>query len=124
VSFNTREGYAGGIEPVRVAVRITSAHNPKISIEEPENLLESSTMNAKHAWTALTAGVLAYEILCKDGELLSERVDQWLLSRPILTRAVIAALALHLGNAVPQRYDVVSLGFSVIRRGKVLLAVA
>jgi len=25
---------------------------------------------------------------------------------------------------VPQRYDVVSLGFSVIRRGKVLLAVA
>jgi hypothetical protein len=43
-------------------------------------------------------------------------VDEWLVSKPILTRAAIAAVALHLGNAVPKRYDVVSLGFQVIRR--------
>ena len=73
-------------------------------------------MNARHAWTLLAAGVLGYEIACKDGQLLSECVDEWLVSKPILTRAAIAAVALHLGNAVPKRYDVVSLGFQVIRR--------
>lgn len=73
-------------------------------------------MNAKQAWALLAAGVLGYELVCEDGQLLSECVDGWLASRPILTRAAIAALALHLGNALPQRYDVVSLGFQAIRR--------
>ena len=73
-------------------------------------------MNARQAWALMAAGVLGYEVVCDDGQLLSEGVDEWLASRPILTRAAIAALALHLGNAVPQRYDVVSLGFQVIRR--------
>jgi hypothetical protein len=73
-------------------------------------------MNAKQAWALMAAGVLSYEVLCKDGQLLSEGVDEWLVSRPILTRATIAALALHLGNAVPERYDVVSLGFKAMRR--------
>jgi hypothetical protein len=72
-------------------------------------------MNAKQAWALMAAGVLSYEVLCKDGQLLSEGVDEWLVSRPILTRATIAALALHLGNAVPERYDVVSLGFKAMR---------
>lgn len=73
-------------------------------------------MNAKQAWTVLAAGVLSYEIYCKDGELLSDCVDKWLVSRPVLTRAVIAALSLHLANALPARCDVVSLGFFGIRR--------
>jgi hypothetical protein len=73
-------------------------------------------MNARQAWALLAAGVLGYEVVCKDGQLLSECVDEWLMSRPILTRAVIAALALHLGNALPARCDVVSLGFMAIRR--------
>lgn len=72
-------------------------------------------MSAKQAWVILTAGVLSYEIACRDGQLLSEGVDDWLISRPILTRAAIAAMALHLGNAVPKRYDIVSLGFQVLR---------
>jgi len=45
-------------------------------------------------------------------------VDEWLVSRPVLTRAIIAALALHLGNMLPVRYDVVSLGFFVMRKAK------
>jgi hypothetical protein len=73
-------------------------------------------MNARQAWALLAAGVLGYEVVCRDGQLLSECVDEWLMSRPILTRAVIAALALHLGNALPARFDVVSLGFMAIRR--------
>jgi len=77
----------------------------------------AQAMNARQAWALLAAGVLGYEVVCKDGQLLSECVDEWLASRPILTRAAIAATALHLGNAVPERYDVVSLGFQAIRRG-------
>jgi hypothetical protein len=73
-------------------------------------------MNARQAWALIAAGVLGYEVVCKDGQLLSQCVDEWLASRPILTRAAIAALALHLGNAIPERYDVVSLGFQAIRR--------
>ena len=77
----------------------------------------AQAMNARQAWALMAAGVLGYEVVCKDGQLLSECMDEWLVSRPIPTRAAIAALALHLGNAVPQRYDVVSLGFQAIRRG-------
>jgi hypothetical protein len=73
-------------------------------------------MNPRQAWALQAAGVLGYEVVCKDGQLLSECVDDWLISRPILTRAAIAALALHLGNAFPERYDGVSLGFQAIRR--------
>ncbi|HEY6576069.1 MAG TPA: hypothetical protein VI029_14295 [Mycobacterium sp.] len=75
-------------------------------------------MNAKQAWALLATGVLSYEFYCKDGELLSECVDGWLDCRPLLTRAVIAALALHLGNLLPARYDVVSLGFFAMRKAK------
>jgi hypothetical protein len=73
-------------------------------------------MNARQAWALMAAGVLGYELVCKNGQLLSECVDEWLVSTPILTRAAIAALALHLGNAVPKRYDVVSVAFQAIRR--------
>jgi hypothetical protein len=79
-------------------------------------LSRAHTMNARQAWALVAAGVLGYEVFCKDGQLLSECVDEWLSSRPFLTRAAIAALALHLGNAVPERYDVVALGFQAIRR--------
>jgi hypothetical protein len=73
-------------------------------------------MSARQAWALIAAGVLGYEVVCKDGQLLSECVDEWLISKPILTRAAIAALALHLGNAIPERYDVVSLGCQAVRR--------
>jgi hypothetical protein len=79
-------------------------------------------LSAKQAWAALAAGVLAYELTCNEGELLSEGVDEWLSTRPLLTRTVIAALALHLGNAVPPRIDPISVGFHGIRRGSRSLA--
>ena len=81
-------------------------------------------MSAKQAWVILTAGVLSYEIACREGELLSEGVDDWLISRPVLTRAAIAAMALHLGNAVPKRFDVVALGFQVLRQSSRSLVTA
>lgn len=81
-------------------------------------------MNAKQAWVVLTPGVVGYEIACREGQLLSEGVGDWLISRPILTRAAIAVLALHLRNAVPNSYDSVALGFQALRQSSRLLVLA
>lgn len=59
------------------------------------------------AWAALGLGILAYEGLCPDGELLSEQCDRWLESYPVSTRAAIAVVALHLANGLPDRFDLV-----------------
>ena len=55
----------------------------------------------EHAWAVLVAGIIGYEISCNENELLSVAVDRWLVSRPLMTRAVIAAVSLHLLNCLP-----------------------
>jgi len=57
------------------------------------------------AWLFLSGGVVAYEVLALDGELMSEAVDRYLEARPWLTRAVIVTVALHLLNVLPQSLD-------------------
>jgi hypothetical protein len=55
--------------------------------------------------------VLGHNITAEDGDTLSEWVDGWLEKHPLLTRAVISVVALHLANALPPRYDLVHLAF-------------
>lgn len=62
-------------------------------------------LTAQRAWTALGLGVLAYELACPSGELLSEGVDRALNSHPALTRAAIGYTALHLMNLLPESVD-------------------
>lgn len=62
----------------------------------------------EHAWVVLTAGIVGYEVACHDDELLSVAVDRWLVKHPILTRWAIAAVSLHLLNALPVWADVLS----------------
>lgn len=62
-------------------------------------------LSASKGWAILGAGVLAYEILCPEGELLSEGVDRALERHPTLTRLAIGATALHLLNMLPEQYD-------------------
>ena len=38
-------------------------------------------VSAKQAWGVIAAGVLAYELACSEGELLSEGVDDWVATR-------------------------------------------
>ncbi|OYN81743.1 DUF7427 family protein [Mycolicibacterium sphagni] len=57
------------------------------------------------AWLALTGGIIAYEIACPPGELLSEGWDRYVESHPILARAVPVIVALHLINALPGGLD-------------------
>jgi hypothetical protein len=73
---------------------------------------------AKHVWVLITAIVLLYNSTAEDGDLLSEQVDRWLVERPLLTRAVIAVFAAHLSNLMTPRYDIVSLGFVVVRKAR------
>jgi len=54
--------------------------------------------SAERAWVALAVAVAAYEVLARDGELLSHQVDRWLESHPVITSAVIAVTAAHLLN--------------------------
>ncbi|MBH1979934.1 hypothetical protein I8H89_00260 [Candidatus Saccharibacteria bacterium] len=59
------------------------------------------------AWGVLAAGVAAYDVLSPPGETLSERVDDW-LEKPLSRSLAIGAIgvtALHLANALPQRFD-------------------
>lgn len=60
----------------------------------------STLMNVtgKQAWAIMAAGILAYEMSCDEKELLSVVVDGWLVTHPIVTRAAIAAVSLHLLN--------------------------
>jgi hypothetical protein len=59
------------------------------------------------AWIALGIGVGVYEVAAGDGELLSEAADRYMLSHPWLTRAAVAAIALHLCNAFPEQFDII-----------------
>lgn len=65
------------------------------------------------------AGIVAFEVYAvrRDPEqLLSRIVDQWLLTRPILTRAVIATVALHLLNGIPKAADPLHLFLALIEK--------
>jgi hypothetical protein len=73
-------------------------------------------MPSDRAWITLGFGVLAWDVTCKDGDTLSEAADRYLLRHPWLVRCVAFAVAAHLSNAVPDRYDVVHRLFLLFRR--------
>jgi hypothetical protein len=62
-------------------------------------------LTARRAWAGLAAGVIAYEIACPKGELMSEGVDRALETHKVLTTLAIGATALHLLNMIPEQYD-------------------
>lgn len=80
-------------------------------------------VNGKQAWAVLGIGILIYEATCADGQLLSEIVDGWLVTRPIVTRAVIAVVALHLANGIMPDYDPLHWGFKLTRRWRTVTTV-
>lgn len=57
------------------------------------------------AWTALAAGVIAYELRAPHGELLSEAVDRYRARRPLVTHAAVIYVAGHLVRVWPARVD-------------------
>lgn len=63
------------------------------------------------AWLALLVGVAVYEVLSRDGELLSEAADRYRQAHPWLVRGAVIIVAVHLLRAVPDRYDVMRQGW-------------
>lgn len=64
-------------------------------------------LNAKTGWVATLGVAAAYEILCPEGETLSEGVDR-ALEHDSLKYAAIAGIgitAAHLLNLIPEKYD-------------------
>lgn len=71
---------------------------------------------SEKAWLAIAIGVIAYDATAKEGETLSEGVDQWLIKHPTLTRLAILAVAHHLTNDLHPRADPIGLAFIAVRR--------
>lgn len=70
------------------------------------------------AWAALGGAVVIYEMLCVEGELLSEVADRALIAHPYLTRLGIGLVALHLVNAIPPRVDPIHQLAVLMRKGR------
>lgn len=61
---------------------------------------------SKLAWVGLVGGVAAYDILCNEGETLSEEMDRMLESRArFIALGGVAITALHLINVLPNNID-------------------
>ncbi len=71
------------------------------------------------AWLALGSSVAVYELVAKDGEMLSHSYDRWLTKRPILTWTCTLITAAHLLNVLPMRADPFVWGYKwkLVRRG-------
>lgn len=78
---------------------------------------------AHKALVALAGGVVAYNIAAKDGETISEGLDELIVKYPMVARAVIALVALHCANAINQRVDPLHLAFVAARRRRVVMVV-
>lgn len=64
-----------------------------------------SKVRGEHAWIALALFVIGYDAVATDGELLSEAVDRFIEKRPGITRLIVAIVAAHLLNLIPDRFD-------------------
>jgi hypothetical protein len=60
---------------------------------------------ADRAWIALGLGVVAWDVACDDGEMLSEASARYAKKHPLIAYAVIGSVAAHLVNRIPKRFD-------------------
>lgn len=65
-------------------------------------------LTAKRGWTLLVAGIVLYEALCIEDELLSRGFDRLLERHPVWPRLAVILIAAHLVNFIPERVDPVA----------------
>jgi hypothetical protein len=73
---------------------------------------------ADRAWIVLGVYVVAYDVLADTEQTLSEGADRYMLKHPWLTRGVALAVAGHVCNLLPDRYDVIHRLFAGLRAWK------
>jgi hypothetical protein len=77
-------------------------------------------VRAEHGWAVLGAGVLVYEVLCAENEMLSHGFDRLIAKHPFWPRILVFLVAGHVANAIPAKYDPVSRIFDVLRLPELL----
>lgn len=77
----------------------------------------AGVLRASHGWRVIVGFVVAYEALCIEEELLSRGFDRLLERHPMWPRVAVIAVALHLVNWLPDRYDPVAAIFWLTRAG-------
>ena len=60
--------------------------------------------------------VIGYDAFCKPGETLSEGADRWIEKHPWLARIVMAVIAAHVANVIPQRTDPIHRMFELTKK--------
>lgn len=79
------------------------------------------TRKPTRGWWVIGAFVVVHNIVAagQGKEMLSEAFDRWMISHPRVATGVVAAVALHLINWLPPRYDPIHIffeGCSELRR--------
>lgn len=73
---------------------------------------------ADRGWLILATYVVAHNVHAagRGDDMLSQAVDRYLVRRPMITRAVVGIVALHLINALPPFVDPLGAAMSAIAR--------
>jgi len=72
-------------------------------------------LTAKRAWAFMALGIVAYELACPEGELLSEGADRAIERHPMLVPLATLVVAGHVANLFPDRYDPIHIGFKLLK---------
>lgn len=64
-------------------------------------------ITAKRTWLTIGALVVAHEVMCAKGELLSEGWDKLVYKHPIASRALPLYLTAHTVNLLPKKLDLI-----------------
>lgn len=76
-------------------------------------------ITAKRSWAAIAGLVLAHEVFCPQGELLSEGGDRLIEKHPVLGKAAILGFGLtatlHVANSLPEKADPFKRGLDLLR---------
>jgi hypothetical protein len=73
---------------------------------------------ADRAWIALGLGVVAWDVACDDGEMLSEASARYAKNHPLIAYAVIGSVAAHLVGGIPPWADPIHGVGAVLRAWK------
>lgn len=74
-------------------------------------------LTAGNGWGTLIGAIIIYEVACAEDELLSRGLDRLMVKHPVWPRIAVLAVAFHLVNWLPSRFDPVSMLFHVTRAG-------
>lgn len=74
--------------------------------------------SSDRAWITLGVGVLAWDMVCADGEMLSEASARYAKAHPVIAYAVIGSVAAHLTSAIPKQLDPIHGIGTVVRAWK------